>query len=119
MHMQKKHVGCHYLIESGGVQTELLDSPSFLKKICLEFCKKAGVKVLHTHFHQFKPQGVTGLVLIAESHLAIHTWPEGNYCAIDFFTCKKNLSNQNPTDFFKTKLRPLKTRTKRLLRRTY
>ena len=60
-----------------------------VKKI-LEAAKKAKVTIVEKCFHKFSPYGVSGVVVIAESHLAIHTWPEHNYAAVDFFTCNKN-----------------------------
>lgn len=48
---------------------------------------EAGAEVREVAFHQFSPQGVSGVVVISESHLAIHTWPEIGYAAIDVFTC--------------------------------
>jgi S-adenosylmethionine decarboxylase proenzyme len=47
----------------------------------------AGCVILHAQFHKFEPQGVTGLLLIAESHLSVHTWPEHGYAAVDLYTC--------------------------------
>ena len=49
--------------------------------------REAGATVLHWISHHFQPQGVTGLVLLAKSHLSIHTWPESGYAAMDVFTC--------------------------------
>ena len=49
--------------------------------------QSAGATVVNTVFHTFSPQGVTGVVVVEESHLSIHTWPEHGYAAVDFFTC--------------------------------
>ena len=110
------HVAQHYLVECSGVSKKLLNNPRALEKLCLSFLRSARVTVLHTHFHQFTPYGVTGISIVAESHLAIHTWPEFNYCAIDFLTCKKDLSRQDPTEFFKKKLLPTHIRTRKIPR---
>ena len=48
---------------------------------------ESGATILHNHFRRFEPQGCSGVVMIAESHLALHTWPEHGYCAVDYFTC--------------------------------
>ena len=53
----------------------------------LRAARETGATVIDTIFHQFSPQGVTGVVAIAESHLCIHTWPELGYAAVDIFTC--------------------------------
>ena len=47
----------------------------------------AGATIVTATFHRFAPQGVSGVVVIAESHLSIHTWPEYGYAAVDFYTC--------------------------------
>lgn len=106
------NLGHHYLIESEGVDPRLLDDPAFLKQICVDFCAAAGVTILHTHFHKFSPQGVTGIIVIAESHLAIHTWPECGACCIDYYSCKKDLSKQDPSGFFAEALKPTTTKTR-------
>jgi S-adenosylmethionine decarboxylase proenzyme len=53
----------------------------------LTAAKKSGATILSNFLHKFSPQGVSGVVIIAESHLAIHTWPENSYAGVDFFTC--------------------------------
>lgn len=49
--------------------------------------EETGATVIGEIFHQFSPQGVTGVIAIAESHLCVHTWPEHSYAAVDIFTC--------------------------------
>ena len=51
----------------------------------------AGARIISSQFHRFSPLGVSGVVLIAESHLTIHTWPERGYAAVDVFTCFSQL----------------------------
>lgn len=58
-----------------------------LRTLCLSLTKDAGLEVVGDVFHQFEPQGVTGTVLLAESHLAIHTWPEADFVTIDVYVC--------------------------------
>jgi len=66
---------------------EVLNDLSFLKEKLPAAATEAGATVLGESFHQFNPQGVSGVVIIAESHLFIHTWPECGYAAVDIFTC--------------------------------
>ncbi len=61
----------------------------------LRAAEETGATVIGKIFHQFSPQGVTGVVAIAESHLCIHTWPEFEYAAVDIFTCGENF---DPTE---------------------
>jgi S-adenosylmethionine decarboxylase len=74
------------------------DTPEFtragaLRAACLEASRVAGLTIVGDAFHQFEPQGVTGTVLLAESHLAIHTWPEHAFVTIDVYVC--NLASDN------------------------
>jgi S-adenosylmethionine decarboxylase proenzyme len=64
-----------------------LDDIEAIKEIMLSAAKKSGATILNNFLHKFSPQGVSGVVIIAESHLAIHTWPESSYAGLDFFTC--------------------------------
>ena len=53
----------------------------------MEAAESANMEILHTHFHEFKPQGITGFLLLSTSHISIHSWPEYNYVACDVFSC--------------------------------
>jgi S-adenosylmethionine decarboxylase proenzyme len=64
-----------------------------LRKLCLGAVRATGLTVVGDSFHQFEPQGVTGTVLLAESHLAIHTWPEYGFVTVDVYVC--NLATDN------------------------
>ena len=67
--------------------------------------KKSGATVLETVFHLFNPHGISGVVVIAESHLAIHTWPEYGYAAVDLFTCGDDVDPWVAFDFLKKELK--------------
>lgn len=64
-----------------------------LRELCLAAAREAGLTIVGDAFHQFHPQGVTGTVLLAESHLAIHTWPECGFVTVDVYVC--NLATDN------------------------
>lgn len=80
-------LGRHFLLELKDCDRNLLNDVASLKKILVEAAKECGAEVLGDSFHHFSPQGVSGVVVIAESHLFIHTWPEHGYAAVDIFTC--------------------------------
>ncbi len=80
-------LGKHLLLELKDCDKEVLNDLGFLKSMLQMAASEAGATVLGESFHQFKPQGVSGVVIIAESHLFIHTWPEYGYAAVDIFTC--------------------------------
>lgn len=64
-----------------------LNDPVFLETMLEDAADHIGAQVIDTLFHQFSPQGVSGVVVIAESHISIHTWPESGTAALDIFTC--------------------------------
>jgi S-adenosylmethionine decarboxylase len=80
-------LGKHLLLELKECNKEVLDDLDFLKSTLLTAATEAGAMVLGESFHRFNPQGISGVVVIAESHLFIHTWPEYGYAAADIFTC--------------------------------
>jgi S-adenosylmethionine decarboxylase len=80
-------LGRHMLIELHDCDKEVLNDLSLLRDAMVESAIECGATVLGESFHHFSPQGVSGVVVIAESHLSIHTWPEYRYAAADIFTC--------------------------------
>jgi S-adenosylmethionine decarboxylase len=80
-------LGKHLLLELMDCNHELLNDIEYLRKALSDVAKQIGATVIKDSFYQFTPQGVSGVVIIAESHISIHTWPEYNYAAVDVFTC--------------------------------
>ena len=80
-------LGKHLLLELKDCNRETLNDLSLLKTMLNQAAAEAGATILGDSFHQFEPQGVSGVIIIAESHLFIHTWPECGYAAVDIFTC--------------------------------
>ncbi|MQF48683.1 adenosylmethionine decarboxylase [SAR202 cluster bacterium AC-647-N09_OGT_505m] len=80
-------LGTHILLELKDCNRDLLDNLPYIQNALLEAAEETGATVIGQSFHQFSPQGVTGVLAIAESHLCIHTWPEYGYAAVDIFTC--------------------------------
>jgi S-adenosylmethionine decarboxylase len=82
----QKFAGMHLLIDIWGASS--LDSPELIDKTLCDGALAAGATILHSHFHHFSPNGgVSGVVVLAESHISIHTWPERNFAALDVFMC--------------------------------
>jgi S-adenosylmethionine decarboxylase len=75
------------LCELSGCDTNILTDVQGVEDILKAAALKANATILTTAFHRFEPHGVSGVVVIAESHLSIHTWPETGYAAMDFYTC--------------------------------
>ena len=80
-------LGRHLLLELKDCNREVLNDLSLLEDMLPAAASEAGATVLGKSFHKFNPHGVSGVVIIAESHLFIHTWPECGYAAVDIFTC--------------------------------
>ncbi|MEG1477886.1 MAG: adenosylmethionine decarboxylase [Clostridiales bacterium] len=77
----------HILAEFYGCTFQLLNDTKKVEQIMCKAAVEAGAEIREFVFHKFSPQGVSGVVIISESHLAIHTWPELGHAAIDVFTC--------------------------------
>ena len=92
-------LGKQLLLELKDCKREMLDDLSFLQDALVAAAEKAGATVLGEHFHQFAPQGVSGAVIIAESHFALHTWPEYGYAAVDIFTCGDSVKPEVALEF--------------------
>lgn len=82
-----KALGRHLLIDLYDCGVDLLDDRDYIEAQLRLAAKAAGARILGAIFHRFNPHGVTGVLVVQESHLAIHTWPERGYAAIDLFTC--------------------------------
>jgi len=80
-------VGKHCILELYDCDPTKLDDETFLRRTITTAAQRAGATLLNLITHRFEPQGVTGLALLAESHISIHTWPENGYAAVDVFTC--------------------------------
>lgn len=80
-------LGKHLLVELKDCNPKILRSLDKVKNAMVSAAKKAGATIIDVSFHEFSPFGISGMVVIAESHLSIHTWPEYGYAAVDIFTC--------------------------------
>ena len=85
-------LGTHLLLELNECDSGLLDELELIEAAMVDAAREAGANILGRSFHKFTPRGVTGIVAIAESHLAIHTWPEHGYAAVDIFTCGESFA---------------------------
>lgn len=86
-------LGRHVLLELYDCDLSCLRHPEQVRKIMLEAARRGNATVVRDVFHQFSPYGVSGVVVIAESHLTIHTWPEHGYAAVDLFTCSRTINS--------------------------
>ncbi|OYT61695.1 MAG: adenosylmethionine decarboxylase [Thermofilum sp. ex4484_15] len=99
-------LGRQLIVELFGCDRDLLDSIDKLRRALIEAAKASRSTVIGHVFHKFSPQGVSGVIVIAESHLAIHTWPEYGYAAVDIFTCGKHTDPWGALAVIKEALKP-------------
>ncbi|MDQ6823803.1 MAG: adenosylmethionine decarboxylase [Candidatus Eremiobacteraeota bacterium] len=82
-----KALGTHIVCELSGCNPKALTDVESVRNMMVSAALAANATVMESAFHRFQPHGVSGVVVIAESHLSIHTWPETGYAAMDFYTC--------------------------------
>lgn len=96
-------LGRHWLIEFQKCNPDFLKDPLLMETFLKDAAIKMGATIVQSTFHHFAPLGVSGVVIIMESHLTIHTWPEFEYAAVDIFTCG-NMETDKGIDFLFEKL---------------
>lgn len=85
---QLQHSGMHLIADLHGIASAKLTDVAAIEALLRQAALAAGATIVYSHFHAFGPgQGVTGVVLLAESHISIHTWPEIGFAALDIFMC--------------------------------
>ena len=82
-----KALGSHLILELQGCPAALLDDPLQVEQALTRAVEASGATLIKPFFHQFAPHGISGVIIVAESHFAVHTWPEYGYAALDIFTC--------------------------------
>ncbi|MCH2044508.1 MAG: polyamine aminopropyltransferase [Saprospiraceae bacterium] len=97
-------LGRHILVEFFGCSSEILNDVISIEEQMVNAAKEAQATVINSTFHHFSPYGVSGVVVIQESHLAIHTWPEYRYAAVDLFTCGTEVDPWIAYDYLKKAL---------------
>lgn len=111
-----KALGKHILAEYFDCDSELLNDLSTLEKLLKSAAVESNATVISSSFRHFKPFGVSGVVIIAESHLAIHTWPEYGFAAVDFFTCGEAADPWKAHKYLKKMMNPSHTKEREVLR---
>lgn len=80
-------VGYHYVVEASGCDPEILGNVDKLKEILIKAARNSNMDVKGSYFFKFSPTGVSGTLIVAMSHVSIHTWPEHGYAALDVYVC--------------------------------
>ncbi len=110
----KKYLGCHLIAEFW--QGRVIRNSKEIKKILTGATQAARNTPLTIKVHQFSPQGLTAFVLLAESHIALHSWPEFNYLAIDIFTCGQKALPYKALAYLRKKFKPKRVEIKEIKR---
>lgn len=95
----KKSIGYQILIDLYDCDYGKMEDLEYIKKTMKELSNVLGTSIRDEAFHKFSPFGISGVLIIAESHLTIHTWPEYRYAGIDLFTCAKKLNTDKAIEF--------------------
>ena len=97
-------LGRHVIAELDGCDAELLSDCATVRHLLLEAARRANAKALADETFDFQEGGVSGFVLLAESHISIHTWPEHYYAAIDIYTCGRHTMPEKACSFLADRL---------------
>ncbi len=100
-----KSLGKHLIVELYDCDRDLIASVDSVEKILVDAVNVSKATIIKPLFHQFNPHGVSGVVVIAESHFSVHTWPEYGYCALDIFTCGEQIDSDKALHFLKEKFK--------------
>ncbi|MCC7211545.1 MAG: adenosylmethionine decarboxylase [Candidatus Brocadia sp.] len=92
-------LGRHLILEAWGCCKEIIDSVDAVKGILITATESAKATLVEVVCHRFSPYGVTGVAILAESHISVHTWPEYGYAAVDIFMCGNTINPQNAASF--------------------
>ncbi|MEL6251190.1 MAG: adenosylmethionine decarboxylase [Bacteroidota bacterium] len=109
-------IGRHLIVEYYNCPGEILDNTDLIEELMKEAALAAGAHIRSVNFHKFDPIGVSGVIIIQESHLTIHTWPDQGYAAVDIFTCGDSVDPWKGFESLKNSLKCTDSRTKEMFR---
>jgi len=113
-----RSLGKHWLVDFYQC-SELPTECSQLESILVAAAEKAGANVVQTCFHQFSPYGLSGVVVIAESHLAAHTWPEHRGLCVDIFSCSDKIDAELAIEFIAEQVKAAKVEQRMIARGSF
>lgn len=92
-------IGHHYIVEASGCNPKVISSVEKVQQILVNAAEIAGAQIWSISFSKFAPKGVSGTVVISESHISIHTWPEFRYVALDIYTCGETVDPEKAVKY--------------------
>jgi len=96
---EHRAIGHHYIVEASGCNPEIISKVKKVQQILVRAAEISGAQVWAVSFNKFPPHGVSGVVVISESHISTHTWPEFRYGAMDFYTCGENVDPEKGLNY--------------------
>jgi S-adenosylmethionine decarboxylase len=114
--MEYSTFGRHVAVDTWGVDFNVLNNAELLQHHLVEAAEACGATVLSVQSKQFEPQGATVLVLLSESHLSIHTYPEKGFAALDCYTCGETVDPEVAIEYLLNVLKPTKAYARKLIR---
>ncbi len=109
-------LGKQHIIEFYDCDKDILNSVTQIEAGMKAAALAGNASIVNATFHHFSPHGVSGVLVIKESHLTIHTWPEYNYAAVDIFTCGETINNEEIIHILKIKLKSKRIESRSILR---
>jgi S-adenosylmethionine decarboxylase len=109
-------LGKHLIIELFDCDSRIISDLKAVEKHLIEAVRLSGATIIRSFFHLFPPGGISGIVVVAESHFSIHTWPEYGYSALDIFTCGDRIKSQEALNYLKKHLKARNSSTMELQR---
>ncbi len=107
--MKTEQLGRHILVEYYNCDENVLNDHKLIEELMVTAAEKANATVVESVFHMFNPYGVSGAVVISESHLTIHTWPEYGYASVDLYTCGESVNPWVAFDYLTEELKAEKS----------
>lgn len=94
-------LGNHLIIELYNCNQEQINDARGVEDALIKAVELSGAKIVQSVIHQFNPHGISGVIVIEESHFSVHTWPEYGYCALDIFTCGEEIDYHSALQYLK------------------
>lgn len=96
--------GKHLIIDFYNCNADLINNANFLLDTCIESVKLTNATILETHVHKFEPQGISVVIILQESHLSLHSFPEEEFVSVDIYSCGEYTDPYNALDYMKENL---------------
>jgi S-adenosylmethionine decarboxylase len=94
-------LGNHLIVELYDCCEEIINDAQYVEKTLVEAVRISGARMIQSVIHEFNPHGISGVIVIEESHFSVHTWPEYGYCALDIFTCGDEIDHYSALQYLK------------------